>query len=437
MLRLFADLSLAACLDFSYAAAMSRPLLLLVLAALTAQGVGQQLSLGLVSGGFNQPVFATAPAGDSRLFVVEKGGTIDIVQNGAVLPTPFLNISGILNASGERGLLGLAFDPAYATNGRFYVNYIDATTLNTVVARYQVSPTNPNLANPASAQTIITIAQPAGRSNHKAGWIDFRPGEPGNLYIATGDGGASNDPENRAQNLNDNLGKILRIDVSGSTAGYSIPAGNPFAGTTAGNDEIWAYGLRNPFRNSFDRANGNFYIADVGQDTREEIDFALGTSAGGLNFGWRAREGSGDNPGVGDAAPANAVGPIFDYLHSAQPSGAASITGGYVYRGTAIPGLQGTYFFGDFLSGQINSFTYDGLSLTNFQNRTPQLDPSGTRLGGSVLASFGQDATGELYVVDISGELYKIIPEPSSALLLASGGLLACARQRRRSHSTR
>ena len=194
------------------------------------------LETKVVATGLNQPVFLTAPTGDSRLFVVERGGIIKILENGVPLATPFLNISSQVNTTGERGLLGMAFDPNYAVNGRFYVNYIDSTTLNTVVATYQTS-SNRNVALASSRQTVITIEQPAGQNNHKAGWIGFRPGEGNNLYIATGDGGSANDPQNRAQDLNSNLGKMLRVDVSTDRApqdsgqyGYIVPAGNPFAG---------------------------------------------------------------------------------------------------------------------------------------------------------------------------------------------------------------
>jgi glucose/arabinose dehydrogenase len=384
------------------------------------------LRLDLFASGFSQPLFVGAPAGDNRLFVVEKGGSIKIVENGIVQPTPFLNLSSQVNTSGEQGLLGLAFDPNYATNGRFYVNYISAATQDTVIARYTAS-ANRNLADSNSGQVILTVDQPSGFDNHKAGWIGFRPNEPSNLYIATGDGGGGNDPNNLAQNTSSNLGKILRVDVSGSAAGYTIPAGNPFAGATSGIDEIWAYGLRNPFRNSFDRLTGDFYIADVGQSTREEVNFEAASGVAGVNYGWRAREGKADNPSVGDATPQGAVDPIYDYDHT---SGRRSITGGYVYRGGAIPEFQGTYLFGDFVAGTFGSFRYSNGVLSELTDRTTQIDPTNA-FPGSALSSFGEDGAGELYAVNISGSIYKLVPEPGITALLACGALTALTRRRR------
>lgn len=319
------------------------------------------LSTVLVGSGFSEPVAMAAPAGDSRLFIVEKAGRIQVMANGA--SSTYLDISGIVDAEGERGLLGLAFDPNFAANGRFYVNYIDKTTKNTVVAAYTAPSAASNTADPASAKTIISIVQPAGLSNHKAGWIGFRPGDGNNLYIATGDGGSANDPNGNAQNLASNLGKMLRITPQ-ANGGYTVPANNPFVGAV-GNDEIWAYGLRNPYRNSFDRASGDFWIADVGQGLREELDFEAAGTAGGRNYGWRAREGSIDNPNVSDPAPPNAIGPIYDYAHGAM---GGTVIGGYVYRGTGEAGLDGTYFFGDFNSGKIFSLRETGGAVGSFMD---------------------------------------------------------------------
>lgn len=408
------------------------PFSLIVIAAAGFSSVrlhAQPLSLQQVASGLNQPLFLTAPEGDARLFVVEKGGTVRIIQNGVPQTTPFLDLSATVSTAGEGGLLGLAFDPNYATNGRVYVDYIDGATGNTMVARYSVS-ADPNVINPLSAQNIISVTQPAGQTNHKGGWIGFRPGDLNNLYIATGDGGAGDDPGNRAQNLSDNLGKMLRLDVSGPGAGYGIPAGNPFAGATAGNDEIWAYGLRNPFRNSFDRQTGDFYIADVGQGTREEVDFESAATPGGRNYGWRALEGSGDNPGVGDAAPPGAVGPIYDYTHAGQPTGSGSITGGYVYRGEALEGLDGTYFFGDFVNGTIHTFSYDGATLTGLTDRSAELDTA-TLFGTNSISSFGEDGFGELYVIGIGGDVYKLVPESSTGLLACLCGAVLLGLRRR------
>src|SRR5690348_11714287 len=262
---------------------------LLVLSSFSAPAFS--LDTQLIESGFNSPVFLTAPEGDSRLFVVEREGRIK-VRDGGVWST-FLDISAQVDPTGERGLLGLAFDPSYGTNRTFYVDYIDQATKNTQIARFTASASNPDLAVPTGTN-LLTIQQP-NETNHKAGWIGFRPGENNNLYIATGDGGGSNDPNNNAQNKNSLLGKMLRIDVrsdafpNDASRNYAIPMGNPFR-SGGGAPEVWDYGLRNPFRNSFDRTKGNLIIADVGQDTREELDFEP-VGKGGNNYGWRVREG--------------------------------------------------------------------------------------------------------------------------------------------------
>jgi glucose/arabinose dehydrogenase len=380
--------------------------------------------------GLNQPVFAGAPAGDPRLFIVEKGGTIKVRQPDGTTSV-FLNIgptgANLVNSSGERGLLGLAFDPNFAAPGTagygtFYVNYTDrSSTNNTVVARFQVSGDR-NVADVASRQTLITVLQPSGRNNHKAGWLGFRPGEPDNLYIATGDGGSGNDPENRAQTLTDNLGKMLRINVRGDDFGtdanrnYSIPSTNPFVGK-AGNDEIWAYGLRNPFRNSFDRMTGDLWIADVGQGAREEINFEAASAAGGANYGWRLREGTIATPGVGGARPEGNVDPVLDY----DRSFGASVIGGYVYRGSLMPDLYGAYIFGDYVSSRIWAIRYAGrpLTMADAIELTDRLDPDDLI---SSLASFGEDGRGELVLVDVAGgQIFTMVPEPGTCALLAGG----------------
>jgi glucose/arabinose dehydrogenase len=386
-----------------------------------------QLQTQIVASGLDRPLFATSPAGDSRLFIVEQGGLIKILQNGTVQPTPFLDLSGSVNTEGERGLLGMAFDPNFASNRRFYVDYIDRTSLNTVVATYQVNATQPNLADAASRQTILTVPQPEF-NNHKAGWIGFRPGEGTNLYIGTGDGGSGDDPGNRAQNLSNNLGKILRVDVSSDRQpndptqyGYAIPDGN----VTGGNPEIYASGLRNPFRNSFDREDGTFYIADVGQNAREEIDIG----AAGANYGWRKFEGTLVNFPNDPQIP-NHTPPIFEYNHTAD---GGSVIGGYVYHGSEIPGLEGTYFFADFVNDKVMSFRFiPGTGVTELTDRTAEL-LSPTGISGNI-TSFGEDSSGNLYLVSLDGQVGRIalIPEPASyAMMLAGMGLIGVWVRRR------
>jgi glucose/arabinose dehydrogenase len=404
---------------------MFKPLSTLFAVALTAtfwmQPALAQLQTRIVASGLDRPLFATSPAGDSRLFIVEQGGLIKILQNGAVLPTPFLDLSGSVDTTGERGLLGMAFDPNFANNRRFYVDYIDKTTLNTVVATYQVDTARSNIADAASRQTVITVAQPEF-SNHKAGWIGFRPGETGNLYIGTGDGGSRDDPGNRAQNLSVNLGKILRVDVSTDRSpgdptqyGYAIPPGN-LADTHPGvegiNQEIYAYGLRNPYRNSFDRETGTFYIADVGQNNREEINIGMP----GANYGWRKFEGTRENF-PGDPALANHTSPIFEYNHT---DAGGSVIGGYVYHGSEIDGLEGTYFFADFVNGTVMSFDPTNPTMTLMDRTAELLSPTG--ISGAI-TSFGEDAAGNLYLVSINGQVGMIaaIPEPASYAMMLAG----------------
>lgn len=390
----------------------------------------QQLQTQIVATGLDRPLFATAPAGDSRLFIAEQGGLIKVLQNGTVQSTPFLDLSASVDTEGERGLAGLTFDPNFATNRRFYVDYIDKATKNTVVATYQVNSSSPNIADPASRQTILTVEQPAGSIYHKAGWIGFRPGEPNNLYIATGDGGELYDRNHhRAQSLHDNLGKILRVDVSAdrfptdnAKYGYAIPGGN----MTGGNPEIYAYGLRNPFRDSFDRETGTFYIADVGADDREEINIG----SAGANYGWSTFEGT-LLKFPEDLPIANYTSPIYEYDHN---GGHAAVIGGYVYRGEAIDGLQGTYFFADLSNRTITSFRLsESGEITELTDRSAELmSPTGISSG---VSSFGEDGFGNLYIVSINGKVGMItaIPEPEIHALMLAGMALIALWVRRRS----
>jgi glucose/arabinose dehydrogenase len=386
-----------------------------------------QLQTNIVATGLERPVFATAPSGDSRLFIVEQGGLIKILQNGSVLSTPFLNLSGSVSTEGERGLVGMAFDPNFASNHRFYVNYIDKTSRDTVVATYEVDPARPNVADAASRQTIITIDQPEGSSSHKAGWMGFRQGEPANLYIASGDGGVNTN----GQNLSSNLGKILRVDVSldrfpgdSSQYGYAIPGGN----LDTGNPEIYAFGLRNPFRASFDSENGTFYIADVGDTVREEVNIG----AAGANFGWRKFEGTLEIF-PNDPQIANHTAPIFEYNHGAK---GGAVIGGYVYHGSDIPGLEGTYFFADFVSDTVTSFRLTDSGVTDLTDRTAEL-LSPTGISGNV-TSFGEDASGNLYLVSLNGQVGMItaIPEPQSLAMMVAGIALIGIWVRRRGKAT-
>lgn len=368
-----------------------------------------------VADGLARPVFVTAPPGDTgRIFIVEQRSgnvgrirVLDLTTNPpTLLATPFLSVSPVSTGS-EQGLLGLAFHPNYAANGYFYVNYTDAAGA-TVIRRYQANPPGNNVADAGSAYPILSLAQPF--SNHNGGWIAFGP--DGYLYVGMGDGGSAGDPGNRAQNLNDLLGKMLRIDVNADdfpadpNANYANPPTNPFYGPIAGRDEIWAYGLRNPWRNAFDRLTGDLYLADVGQNAWEEISFQPAASAGGANYGWRCYEGNQAYNTAGCPPPGTMVFPIHVYAHAA---GRCSITGGYVYRGARIWDLRGTYFFADYCSREIWSFRYAGGSVTQFTNRTVELDPPGALTIDSP-SSFGEDARGELYICDLGGEVFKIVP---------------------------
>jgi hypothetical protein len=352
-----------------------------------------------------RPVFLTAPPEDfNRFFVVEQGGLIKILDalSGAPRSTPFLDVSGLITSGSigtERGLLGMAFDPDFGppiNNRRFYIYYTD-TNGNIVIARYLASTANADVANPSSDRILKTIIRDPANNNHNGGMLAFGPDRC--LYAGTGDGGGSGDPNNNGQTTTTLLGKILRLNPENGDACMNF-ADNPFA-NGGGAPEVWSYGLRNPWRFSFDRTTGDLYIGDVGQNQREEVDTVFAPSAGReINFGWRIMEGFlCFNPPSG----CNTTGltlPVLDYTHD---DGACSITGGYVYRGQSNASITGTYFFADFCAGFVRSFRLQNGQLGT-QNSWPLLSPPGGRI-----TSFGEDARGELYLMTEVGELFRIV----------------------------
>jgi glucose/arabinose dehydrogenase len=353
------------------------------------------IGLQQVASGLSTPLYVTAPPGDTaRLFIVEKTGAIRMVKSGTLLPAPFLDIGTLVSGGGEQGLLGLAFDPDYATNGRFVVHYTDVAG-NTRVSTFVRSSSDPDLADPSSEQLVLAAEQPF--PNHNGGQVLFGP--DGDLYLGLGDGGSAGDPTGRGQDLTDLLGSILRLDIR-TTSPYAVPADNPFAGRTDARPEVWSYGLRNPWRFSFDRATGDLYVADVGQSASEEVDVspAAGGAGKATNFGWNTMEGK-HCYGASSCNESGLALPVLEYDHGQG----CSITGGYVYRGAAIPAIQGYYFYGDYCGGWVRSFRYEsGAAVDAFQ--WPTLAP-----GGSI-TSFGEDAAGELYITSADGRVFRIIP---------------------------
>jgi glucose/arabinose dehydrogenase len=353
-----------------------------------------ELSFVEVATGLISPMMAVAPKGDTRLFIAERAGAIRILKNGSVNASPFLSVAGV-STCGEGGLLGLAFHPAYASNGRFFVHYTapSGSSIQSRIVEYHATPTA-DAADPLPVRTILTLEQP--QCNHNAGSISF--GKDGYLYIPFGDGGKQRDPDGNAQNPHSWLGSVLRIDIDGGVP-YAIPPGNPYNGTN-GSREVWANGLRNPFRSSIDRETGDLYIGDVGQNTWEEVSVGPNGVAG-LNFGWNTMEGNACfEPPVGCDTSGLTL-PAITY--STQQEG-RSVIGGYVYRGTAVPSLAGTYFYADFFSDWVRSFRLVGGVATDKRDWSSSL--------GSVtsVAGFGEDGSGELYIVSIAGSVYKIVP---------------------------
>jgi glucose/arabinose dehydrogenase len=354
------------------------------------------LTTQLVVRGLANPIDLQTPPGDrQRLFVVEQGGRIRIVRAGAIVATPFLDIAARIRSGGEQGLLGLAFHPRYSENGRFYVNYTDRNG-DTHVSEFR-APVNADVADPASERELLFVEQPF--DNHNGGGLAF--GNDGFLYIGLGDGGSGGDPFRSGQNLGTALGKMLRIDVDRGTP-FAVPGDNPFVSRAGALPTIWAYGLRNPYRFSFDRSTGDLYIGDVGQNRQEEISVGLVARRGGENYGWNLTEGSLCYPSGGTGCDRTGLTlPVAEYSHA----DGCSVTGGQVYRGCRMPGYAGTYFYADYCTALVRSFRLQNGQATDARDWSAAL---GRGLDNPT--AFGTDADGEVYVVDYDGEIYKIVP---------------------------
>jgi glucose/arabinose dehydrogenase len=351
------------------------------------------VGLQQVATGLDFPLYQTSPPGDDRLFIVQKGGAIRLLKGGTLLETPFLDLTGaVSSAAGEQGLLGLAFPPDYGSSGRFIVHYTDLAG-DTRVSLFRVSG-DPDRADATSESVVLAVPQPGVA--HQGGQILFGP--DGLLYIGLGDG--DDDDQGRGQSLGDLLASILRIDVSSGNS-YSVPPDNPFVGTAGARPEVWSYGLRNPWRFSFDRATGDLYIGDVGESRWEEVNHAsaAGGAGRGVNYGWSLMEGRHCFRGEG-CDQAGLTLPVLEYGHS----DGCSVTGGYVYRGAAIPTLQGSYFYADYCGGWVRSFRMEG-GMAVEETDWPALRPGGR------VTSFGEDPAGELYLLTQEGGVFKIVPQ--------------------------
>jgi len=370
-------------------------LTIIILMVLSLNGIGQVTPV-VFAEGFSSPVSIAHADGDDRLFVVERGGSIRIIHgDGTIEPTPFLDISGFITTGGERGLLGLAFHPDYSENGFFFVNYTDLDG-NTVIARFTVSGSDPDVADIETREVILSIDQPY--SNHNGGDLKF--GADGYLYIGTGDGGSSGDPGNNAQDKSSLLGKMLRIDIDSGTP-YSIPSGNPYVDSAGSANEIWASGLRNPWRFSFDRETGDMWIADVGQGSVEEINFIPSGSGAGMNFGWRCYEGEETYNTSDCLAESEYWFPQYQYYHNTDNG--CSVIGGFVYRGVEFPSLDGYYFFTDFCNDML--FSLHDSSGQWVMTKHGQFT-------GNSFSTFGEDQNGEIYMAGLtSGKVYKLTTE--------------------------
>ena len=352
---------------------------------------GFTLSLEAVASGFDRPLYLTAPPNDERLFVVEQAGRVLVVRGGAANPRPFLDIRPLVSGGPERGLLSMAFHPAYESNGFFYVSYTDGGA-DTRIERYTVS-SDPDVADASSAKLILAVEQP--RANHNGGHILF--GSDGMLYVALGDGGGAGDPDGNGQDTGTLLGSLLRLDVDGGDP-YAIPPDNPFVGG-AGRDEIWAFGLRNPWRIAFDPPTAQLYIADVGQSDFEEVNVADDDDAG-LNYGWNIMEGAHCFPSGPQGQNCDETGLVLPIVEYGHDEGCA-VTGGFVYRGEDLPEIAGQYFYSDFCSGFLRSFVAAAGTATEL-----------TEWDVGELAdvlSFGRDARGELYILSADGRVLKIV----------------------------
>jgi glucose/arabinose dehydrogenase len=365
-----------------------------------------KLGVEQVAKGFDRPIWVGFPTGlPGKIWVVEQGGKIWIVdeKSGRKSSEPFLDIHDLVSRKGnEEGLLGLAFAPDFAKTGRYYVNYTDKTPEKlTQILRFVSE--DRKTTDPKSGE--ILMKYPSEESNHNGGWLGFGPDNM--LYIANGDGGSGNDPHKHGQALDTYLGKILRIDVSPKT-GYKVPTDNPFVSDKAAKSEIWAYGVRNPWRCSFDRETGDFWIGDVGQNNWEEVNHVSHAKGKGANFGWSLREGDKKTPkeGTGGPLPKVAIDPVYVYNHGNEENEGLSVTGGYVYHGS-ISELEGRYVFGDYQNPRIWSFVLRNGKASDFKDHTKELQPEDGRI--TLISSFAENQDGELYVVDLTGSIYRIV----------------------------
>jgi glucose/arabinose dehydrogenase len=378
---------------------------LITISGFFALSLSSQAKIGVeqVTKGFERPVWAGVPKGvSSKLWVMEQAGRVWIVdeKTGSRSSEPFLDIQKDVSRKGnEEGLLGLAFAPDFEKSGRYYVNFTDKDK-QTRIVRFVSK--NGTTTDPDSGE--ILLKYPSEFDNHNGGWIEFGP--DGYLYIGNGDGGSGNDPKNRAQDLSVYLGKILRIDVSSAT-GYQVPKDNPFIGKTDAKPEIWAYGVRNPWRCSFDHATGDFWMGDVGQNHWEEINYVPKGKGAGANYGWRLREGPVPTPApnVGGDAPAGAIEPVYAYKHGAAEDQGFSVTGGFVYHGP-VKELQNRYVFADYQNPRIWSFELKKGKAADFKDHTKDLQPEGGRI--NLIASFAEDNSGNLLIIDHTGAIYRV-----------------------------